>query len=163
MAVVNANSGPVASGAQVERTAGAHARAGASGLRPVNPVAGIQRDFSLMQPQAAQIAQKAAQPVLDRSTTARQDDRKSGSHLLSTDVQLLLAETRAQEASAPSPAPSSVGVALSSYSSAESSVRETIRNNHFAGQGRNNNLPPSETDDNADSTGPQQSAISQFI
>lgn len=162
MAVVNANSGPVASGAQVERTSGTHARAGASGLRPVNPVAGIQRDFSLMQPQAAQVAQKTAQPVLDRPT-ARQDDRKSGTHLLSTDVQLLLTETRAQEASAPSPAPSSVGVALSSYSSAESSVRETIRNNHFASQVSNNNQLPSETDDNEGSSVSAQSAISQFI
>lgn len=161
MAVVTASSDSVASSARLERTSGVQARADASGLRPVNPVAGIQRDFSLMQPQA-QVAQRAAQPLPEKPA-ARQDDRKSGAQLLSTDVQLLLAETRTQEAAAPSPAPSSVGVALSRYSSAESSVRETIRNSQFAVQASNNNQAEVDAADSKDANQPSQAALSQFV
>tara|TARA_R110002096_G_scaffold316732_4_gene511227 strand:+ start:289 stop:756 length:468 start_codon:yes stop_codon:yes gene_type:complete len=54
-------------------------------------------------------------------------EQPAGGGLLSNGVQMLLAETRTQEAGAPSVAPSSVGRALNSYLTTQAKVRETIR------------------------------------
>lgn len=56
-------------------------------------------------------------------------EQPSGNGLLSTGVQMILAETRTQEANAPFVPPSNVGRALNSYLETQAKVRETIREN----------------------------------
>lgn len=59
----------------------------------------------------------------------------TGSGLLSTGVQMVLAETRTQEAGATFIPPSNVGRALNSYQETQAKVRDTIRENLSVGSG----------------------------
>jgi hypothetical protein len=60
---------------------------------------------------------------------AAKDKVKVGNGLLSTSVQILLAETRSQEAVAPFVAPSKLGQAINTYIETQGQVRDTIRAN----------------------------------
>jgi len=60
---------------------------------------------------------------------ASNDQVASGNGLLSTSAQILLAETRSQEASAPFVAPSKIGQAIDTYIETQGQVRDTIRAN----------------------------------
>jgi len=64
---------------------------------------------------------------------ASNDQVASGSGLLSTNVQMHLAETRTQEAAAPFVAPSRLGQAINVYAETQDQVRKTIRANTSGG------------------------------
>lgn len=108
------------------RTQNASGVGGAERTRSRGPVdsarstAGVgQRAFG------ASFADSAASlPPISNDQMAR-----TGNGLLSTGVQILLAETRSQEAAAPFVAPSKVGQAINVYLETQGQVRDTIRAN----------------------------------
>jgi len=109
--------------AQKAQTASASGRAERVNARgPVEPVRGTsgtgQQAFGASFSDATSILQA---PVNDQVVT--------GNGLLSTSVQIMLAETRSQEAAAPFVAPSKLGQAINVYIETQGQVRETIRAN----------------------------------
>lgn len=66
---------------------------------------------------------------------ASNDQVPVGNGLLSTGVQVLLAETRSQEAAAPIAAPSNIGRALNVYVETQTQVKETIRDSSLVNTG----------------------------
>jgi len=101
-------------------------RAGARG--PVQPVRGVsatgQRAFG---ESFAEAAGALYPPSNDQPTV--------GGGLLSTGVQVMLAETRSQEAAAPFAPPSNIGRAINVYLETQTQVRDTIRDNSFRNGG----------------------------
>lgn len=80
-------------------------------------------------------------------------EQPAGSGLLSNGVQMLLAETRTQEAGASFVAPSNVGRALNSYLTTQTKVRETIRDSVAFGA-RSAGAQANETSSGQDKMGP---------
>lgn len=68
-------------------------------------------------------------------TAPSNDQAPVGNGLLSTGVQVLLAETRSQEAAAPFTPASNVGRALDVYQETQTQVKETIRDSNLANAG----------------------------
>ena len=67
--------------------------------------------------------------------TPSNDQTPVGSGLLSTGVQVLLAETRSQEAAAPLAPPSNVGRAINVYLETQTQIKETIRDSNLTNEG----------------------------
>ncbi len=103
----------------VGRADRASARGPVGAVRPTSPVG--QKAFGASFSDSATSLQPASN-----------DQVTSGSGLLSTNVQILLAETRSQEAATPFVAPSKLGQALNTYVETQGQVRETIRANTAA-------------------------------
>ena len=91
-------------------------------VRPAS--SGVERAFGAGLAEASPILQ----PPSNDQTSAN-DQTPVGNGLLSTSVQILLAETRSQEALAPFAPSSRFGQAINSYTETQSQVRETIRTN----------------------------------
>ena len=110
------------------RTERASSRAALSSVRGLNSISRLPEG-----------SQRAFGASFSKSSINFPEERKpaerGGSGLLATDVQILLAETRSQEASGPSSPPSRVGQAINVYLETQSQVRDTIRAtaNGFAG------------------------------
>jgi len=124
-AAIAAQSQAATGASRVNRSAGSSAAGRTApsslpGLRPVSDVAGIQRTFTI------------AQPTTEKnSVTDKNNDKRAGSGLLSTNTQMLLAETRTQEASSSFVPSGTVGPALESYQATYAKVQETIRVNQI--------------------------------
>jgi len=88
---------------------------------------------------------------------ASNDQVASGSGLLSTNVQMHLAETRTQEATAPFVAPSRLGQAINIYAETQDQVRKTIRANASGGIAAGSALV-SRISDNGGAAGQQSAA-----
>ena len=105
----------IANGAsQVERSS---VRAPIQPVRPISPGDAFQNNLSG--------AQAAIGKVLSNAQKSQQTPTSKG--LLSTNTQLLLAETRTQEAGGTFVPASSIGRALEQYAATQTKIRETIR------------------------------------
>ena len=116
MADTAISAGLAAGGNSVARTGGASTRPRVDALRPVSAVAPTHQPFSRALVSPAE--DEAPAPVLPVA--------EPGKGMLSTGVQLILAETRAQEDQAAFTDRSTLEQAVASYTKSQASVRETI-------------------------------------
>jgi len=105
----------------VSRSERSSGRGPISPVRPVSETDAFQRNLET--------------PAFNRSSTvlSAATEQVSGSSLLSTGVERLLAETRTQEAGASFTPPSRISLALNSYVTTQAKVRDTIRDNQLLG------------------------------